>query len=246
MPSEGDDNQDSAAVIDKLITFEDVEVEFASTTDRIKQVLCNSSINVTSVIEQLQTISVVKNKNIPLFDEDVFRSVTTVETLWQKLSRYWSVFDYDLLRILLRIIKCKKADKVFQDFLSKFDSSAMEDMELVLYYEEFRRRGLIKPLLRIKLKVENYTNSIRKDVEQVMSVMFNLEEYSLCFRGIKEGCIELVYEISNALMLYLLQCKFSGFYLAVLSTYNVINIRINNMELTIPTKIDTVCIYVDI
>ena len=98
------------------------------------------------------------NKNIPLFDEDVFENVTTVERLWQKFSRFWSIFDYDVLRILLKIIKYKKANELFKGFLSKFDSSSMNDMELVLRYEEFRRPGTIKPLLRIKVKVENYTN----------------------------------------------------------------------------------------
>ena len=62
------------------------------------------------------------------------------------------------LRILLRIIKYKKANELFKGFLSKFDSSSMNDMELVLRYVEFRKPGTIKPLLRIKVKVENYTN----------------------------------------------------------------------------------------
>ena len=240
-PSKGDDNHDNATILDKLITSEDVEVEFASTTDKIKQVLCNSTINVTSVVEQLQTISVVRNKNIPLFDEDVFENVTTVERLWQRLSKFWSIYDYDVLRILLRIIKYKKADEIFEEFLSKFDSSAMKDKELVLYYEEFRRQGLIKPLLRIKVKAEKYTDSIRAEVEELMSSTFKLEEYSLCFRGIKEGCIELLYQISNALMSYLLQCKVSGHDLVKLGAHNVISIRINDMELIIPPEIEMVC-----
>ena len=218
-------------------------MEFANTTDRIKQVLSSSTIDVTSVVEQLQTISVVKDKNIPLFDEEVFKSVTTVETLWQKLSRFWSIYNYDLLRILLKIVKYKKANELFEEFLTRFDASAMKDKEIVLYYEEFRTKGLIKPLLRIKVKAENCTDSIRREAEELMSSVFDFKKYSLCFRGIKEGCIELVYKIPNALMSYLLQCKVSGYDLAVLSAHNIINIYINDMELTIPPEIDMVCIY---
>ena len=48
LPGKGDG---SAAFHDKLITLEDVEVEFASTTDKIKQVVCSSTVNVTSVVE---------------------------------------------------------------------------------------------------------------------------------------------------------------------------------------------------
>ena len=218
-----------------------MEIEFAITTDKIKQVLCNSDINVTSVVEQLQTISVVRNNNIPLFDEDIFENVTTIERLWQKLSRFWSIYDYDVLRILLKIVKCKKADKVFEEFLSRFDASTMKDKEVVLYFKEFKVEGLIKPLLRIKVKVDNYTNTIRSEVEELMSSIFDLKKYSLSFKGIKEGCIELVYEISNALMSYLLQCKVAGFELAKFDAQNIISIHINHMKLIIPPEIDKVC-----
>ena len=223
------------------MTSEDLEVEFAITTNKIKQVLCSSSVNVASVVEQLQTISVVRNKNIPLLDEDVFETVTTVEKLWQKLSRFWSVFDYDMLRILLKIVNCKRANEIFEEFLSKIDVAAMEDMELVLSCEVFERQGLIKPLLRIKVKAEKCTNDIRRKVEEVVSLKFDLKEFSLRFKGIKEGCIELLYEISNAMMLYLLQCKVTGYDLAEFATYDINSIHINNMELKIPPEIDMVC-----
>ena len=45
----------------------------------------------------------------------------------------------------------------------------MEDMELVLYYEVFDRQGLIKPLLRIKVKAEKCTYYIRRRVEETVS-----------------------------------------------------------------------------
>ena len=51
----------------------------------------------------------MKDKNVPLLDEDAIENVTTVEKLWQKLNRFWSIFDYDVLRIVLKLIKCKKS-----------------------------------------------------------------------------------------------------------------------------------------
>ena len=243
----GDDNavyketMSSHSQVDKLRTTEDLEVEFAIATDNIKQALCNSPIDVTSVIEQLQTISAVRNKNVPLFDEDVFESVTTVEKLWQRLSRFWSIYNYDMLKILLRIVKCKRAGEIFEEFLSRIDVSAIEDMELVPHYEVFKREGLIKPLLRIKVKAESCTNFIREKVEEVVSSVFNLKDYTLTFRGIKEGCIQLIYEISNAMMLCFLQCKFTGYDLAEFAAHDIISLHINDMELIIPSEIDMVC-----
>ena len=237
----GDSEISSESDKELMITSEDLEAEFAITTKKIKQVLCNSPIDVISVVEQLQTTSAVKDKNIPLLDEDVFESVTTVEKLWQRLSRFWSIFDYDVLKFLLRIVECEKAKEIFEDFLSKINISAIEDMGLVLRYEVFESQGLIKPLLRIKVKAERCTNSIKRKVKELVSLKFNLQKYALRFRGIKEGCIELIYEISNAMMSYFLSYKFDGYDLADFAACNIISLHINDMELQISPEIDMVC-----
>ena len=223
----------------KLTTCEDLEVEFAITTSKIKLVLCNGPrpVDVMSVVEHLQAVSAVKDKNIPLFDEDLFKDVTTVENLWEKLSRFWSVFDYDVLRILLRIGECKRAKEIFEDFLSRVDISAMENMDLVLYRE---REGLMKPLLRVKVNAKKCTRYTERNVKKIVSLSINIEEYSLWFRGIKEDCNELVYEISNAMMSYFLQCEFTGYDLAEFAACNIISFHINDMELQIPPNIDMV------
>ena len=51
--------------VNKVKTSEDLEVEFALMTNQIKLALCHtdSPIDVLSVIEELQTISAVKDKN---------------------------------------------------------------------------------------------------------------------------------------------------------------------------------------
>lgn len=224
---------------DKLLTFEDLEVAFVTTTSQIKQVLSNSSIDVTSVVEQLQTVTAVRDGDVPLFDKDAFENVTTVETLWQKLNRFWSIFNCDLLKILLRIVQCKKAKEILEEFLSRIDISALEDMDLVLHYEILETQGLIKPLLQIKVRAEKCTNSIKEKVEEVMSLKFNLKEYTLCFKGImQQGSIELVYEISNAVTSYLLECDFTKTDAANFAAHDITLLQINDVKLEI---LDMVC-----
>ena len=226
-----------------MVTSEDLEVEFAITTNKIKQALNNSPspIDVKSVVEQLQTISAVKDKNIPLLDGDVLKDIITVEKLWEKLNRFWSIFDYDSLKILLRIVECKRANEIFEEFLSKIDVSTMEDMDLVHYYEVFEREGSVKPLLRIKINAKKCTCYTERKIKKILSSKFNIEEYSLWFRGIKEGCNELVFEISNGMMSYFLECKFAGYHLADFATHNIISLHLNDMELQIPPEINMVC-----
>ena len=130
--------------------------------------------------------------------------------------------------------------------MSRVDLSVIKDIDLVAHYEIFKRKGLMKPLLRIKVKVDkidNITDSIKREVKEAMSLKFRLEKYSLWFKGIKEGCIELVYEISNAMMSYFLHYKFDGYNLTDLAACKIISLHINEMELQIPPEIDMVCIY---
>ena len=217
-------------------------MEFGIITNKIKEVLCDSPVDVVSVIEKLQACSAVKDKNVPLFDEEVFKNVTTVENLWQNLSRYWSIFDYNVLRILLRFVKCKRADDILEGYLLRVDISAIEDhTDLVHHYEVFERQGLIKPLLRVKIKAKNYTYSIRRKIEKVICSKFDLQQHSLHFKGIRKGYIELVYQISNTMMSYMLQCKVAGYDLAEFAANNIISCCINDMELIIPSDITMVC-----
>ena len=230
----------------KFLTSDELEVKFTDTTNRIKQVLCSSSVDVVSVVEQLQLCSAVKDKNVPLFDDDDLKNVNTIENLWQKLNRFWSIFDYDVLRILLGFVKCKRADEIFEEFLSTTDISAIEDLtDLVLHYKVFEGQGPIKPLLMVKSKVENHTHSIRRKIEKVICSKFDLQEHSFRFKGIKssKGCIGLVYEISNTMMSYILRCKIAGYDLAEFAANNIISCHINNMELAIPSEITMVCTY---
>lgn len=219
---------------------------FAITTKKIKQVLIDSPIDIISVVEQLQATTAVKDKNIPLFDEDVFENVTTVEKLWQKLSKFWSIYNYEILKILLKIVQCKKANEIFDEFLSRIDISALEDQDLVLHCEPLETQGSIKPYLRIKVRAEKCTYSIRRKIEEVVSSKYNLEKYTLRFRAIKRGCFEFVYEISNALMSYLLACDFTKTDAVNFIAHDIIDLQINDIKLGTPYMVCTIytsCAY---
>ena len=174
-------------------------------TNKIKQALIDNKIDVDSLIEQLRTMSAVSNKNVPLFDEDVFARIRSLDEFWKSLSKFWSICDYDLLRYVIKIIECVKAKCILEEFLLKIDPSALRDVDLVLHCRVDQREGSLRPTLRIKINAEECTYNIQEKVKKMISEKFNLKEYSLHFKGIKDGCIELLYHISVPVKLYLLQ-----------------------------------------
>ena len=202
-------------------------------TDKIKQALINGKINVDSLVEQLHSISGVKNRNVPLFDEEVFTKIKSVEEFWKTLSTFWSIYDYDILRFIIKITNCEDTQKALKEFLSKIDPTVIEDVDLELDCRVEQKEEWRKPKLRIKINAEKCTFGIRKEVEEMVSRTYNLQRYALYFKGIKDGCIELIYHISRAVVTYLLQCKITGRILTEFSACKVISIYVNDVDILV-------------
>ena len=221
----------------KLTTIDDIEVEFAIMTNKIKEALINNNVDVVPLVEQLCAISAVSNKKVPLFDEDLFEKIQTIDEFWKKLRGFWNLFDYDLLRYIIKISKCKDAQMIFDDFLSKIDPSAIEDADLVLHCRVEQREESLKPVLRIKINAEKCTLNIKRRVKEIVSEKYDLKEYALCFKGIKEGCFELLYYISQRVASYLLQCTVSKDSLEVFSSFNIISLHVDNFKLKLQSGV---------
>ena len=228
---------------EKLTTIKDIEIQFAKMTNRIKQALINNNVDVASLIEQLCAISAVRNKKVPLFDEDVFDRIKSVDEFWRRLRFFWNIFDYELLQYIIEISDCAEAQEIIQDFLSRIDPSAIEDADLVLHCREEKHEGLLKPVLRIKVNAKKCTLSIKRRVEEIVSKSYDLNKFALHFHGIRDGCIELLYYISKSLKIYLLQFKISEDILKKFLAIKIISLYINGSELKIPsTTIDSTAV----
>ena len=225
---------DTPPACEKLMTsMSSIEIQFAKMTSRIKQALINNNVDVVSLIEQLCTISAVKSKKVPLFDEDLFEKIQSINEFWRKLRIFWNIFDYDLLQYVVEISDCREAQDIFEKFLSGINPSVIEDVNLVLHCSEEHPEGSLKPVLRIKVNTDKCTLNIKKMVEEVVSKKYDLHAYTLRFQGIREGCIELSYYISKSLKLYLLQFKISDSIQTDFLAHKIISLQIDESKLDI-------------
>ena len=65
----------------KLTSINEIEVEFVNMTADVKEILRKNSISVDVLVEKLCGISSVKTKKVPLFDEDVFVRIKSIDEL---------------------------------------------------------------------------------------------------------------------------------------------------------------------
>ena len=112
----------------------------------------------------------------------------------------------------------------------------MTNHKLILRYDEFYKGSLLPGTCKLRIKVarDECTVEVQKEVKKVISEYFNLEKYALIFKGIKEGCIELIYQISHSVKSYMLQHKLNGYDILQLKAHKIIALKFDIMELNIP------------
>ena len=236
--------QTSLPEVKRTMSFEKLEIEFAKTTEKIKQALCRNNIDVHALIRQLSTISAVKDQDVPLLDEDVFQRVNTIDELWNILRKYWTMYNYDILTSIVDMAECSEATNIYEGFMSQIDCASLKGApsDTILKCEVYERQGS-KPELRVKIREKECTMKVETRVKKVLGKKYNLKDYALNLKGIKEGCFELIYEISNALEAYLLQCNLTEDDFAEFAALNIISIQIGGTKVTIPSEFgNPVCI----
>ena len=226
----------SGCIREKMTNMQEIEIQFAKMTNRIKRALISNSVDVVSLIEQLCAISVVKTKEVPLFDKDMFEKVKSIDDFWRMLRGFLSIFDYDLLQCIVEISECTEARNIFEEFLSRIDPSGIRDVGLVLQCGVEDRQGSLKPVLRIKVNSKEYTLEIKNMVEEMVSKAYDLNTYALRFQGIKEGCIELHYCISKSLKLHLIHFEISEDSFKKFLDHKIISLHVDEFELTKTTE----------
>ena len=225
----------------RLTSIEIIEREFAKMTTAVEKALINAKIDVAELIKRLSAITVVRNKKVPLFDEDVFEKIQTIEGLWRKLKNFWTIFDYEVLQCAIDLSECQDAQNILEDFMSQIEPSKIKDADLVLYCKKEQYEGLLKPVLRVKINSDECTPDVENEVKSAVSEAYELIKYKLCLKCIREGCIEMVYCISKSLKLYLVNLAITGSSMAKFLAHDIINLYIDDTddeyELKVPSNI---------
>ena len=222
--------------VEKLGTIQDIEVQFAKMTNEIKEALISNEVDVVSLIVQLCATSAVRNKNVPLLDKDVFSKIKSIDDFWKELRGFWTIFDYDLLILIIEISQCGEAQDIFNEFLSRIDPSTIKDTDLVLHCTEERWKGSLKPVLRIKVNAEECTPDVKEDVKEVVSKVYKLKKYALHLVYIKRGCIEFFFYISKPLKLHLITSEITASNVKEFRDHNFMNLHIDEFVLTVPPR----------
>lgn len=231
-----DDDENGEVSITTLNDLQEMEIEFAKTTNKIKEELSKEKVNIKSLVQNLQTFSVTKQKHIPLVEEN--KKIASIDDLWDLLTPFWHIYDYDILHYVVGVANCGRAKKIYESFQSKIDPTVLEEEDLMLHFKKYDREGQ-KPCLRIKVKAKECTLNVKSEIKKVVSKTFDIAEHSLIFRSIQKGCIELSFITPNpSVIQYFEEYEVTGQDIVNLAAHNIQCFLVNEKELRVdPTQI---------
>ena len=202
--------------------------KYVQTVEQILQIFKKKRIDIKKLITYLCNCD---EENLTIFSTDeAFVKVRNTTQLFHFIGRYCSIYDYELLLSLVESTGCEEAIKLLDDFAEQLKSSILKSLDLL------SEDGKVKNppgthTLKVKYEGGKCTLKKIKMIKKVLYEVFKLNRVSIIFRGAEDGCVTFVYQVSNAVKLYMLQYQITNLDTALLTIYNITRLLIDNEEL---------------
>ena len=221
------------------------QAKYVKVVNRIKHLFEQQNYDVGDLILCLATQD---DDNVTVFSsDDAFKKVTSLNLLFQQISNYCNMYDYEILTTLVEAFECETAMQLLDDFSKELQNSILNDLDLLSEDGELRDIKSLMPgtfKLEIKYLGSKFTENTQKYIKRIMYETFRLKANSIVFRGVQQGCVALIYQISATVKSYLLQYSLSFEEAKNLSYHKIKYIEVDGAKLDLTPKIEEVCTWV--
>ena len=214
---------------DRVITK--LKGKYVQTVQRILQIFDEKGINIETLITYLCSCD---ENNLTIFSTDeAFVKVRNTTQLFHFIGRYCSIYDYELLLSLVESAGCEEAIELLDDFAEQLKSSILKSLDLLSEDGKVKNPQVSPGTHTLKVKYEGGKCTLEKIkmIKKVLYEVFKLNTVSIIFRGAEDGCVTFVYQVSNAVKLYMLQYQITNLDTALLTKCNIARLLIDNEEL---------------
>ena len=167
--------------------------------------------------------------------EEAFVKVKNTVQLFHEITKYCSLYDYELLLAFVESVDCDEAMKLLDDFAEKLKNSILQTLNLLPELKDPKilpgTHKLIIKYIGGKCTLEN-----TKFIRNVLYECFHLKRVSITFVGAEEGCVAFIFQISSAVKSYLLQYKVTTEDVAVLAKHNITHVIIDDQVLKVSVQ----------
>ena len=172
--------------------------------------------------------------------DDTFSKISTINQLFDHISNYCTIYDYELLQIFLESLdECDEAINELEKFTEELKNSILKELDLMAEIKD-QPKTLMNGTFTLKVKYTGHkkcTLSTKHMVQRIVIESLKLQKASIIFIGLEEGCIAFVYQISAVVKSYILQYKFTPDGLALLASHDIKCLIVDQTEIPVPLEL---------
>ena len=155
--------------------------------------------------------------------------------------RRWKFCDYGVIEQIVKISKCKEAEKMLQDYTYEINGVLMKDItkyqpvigEMCISERNIR-------VLKIKCKEDNISVGQWNAIKQALCRCFGFPEGTLKFDSTISGCLTIICKFLLQAKNHLMQLKITKRQLKPLTSMRITCLTIDDeVELKVPPECDT-------
>ena len=219
----------------KVRTITKLKGKYAVVVDKLRLIIDSQKLDITSLILKLCSLD---EDNTTIFSTDkVFKEIHSTTELFHHIGQYCSIYDYELLEAFVESTECEEAIKLLDDFTKELSCSILSDLNLLSKDGELRDPKDFMPgthKLVIKYVGDKSTVKTKEIVKNIVYESFHLKKGSIIFKGVQEGCIAFVNQISPTVKSHLLQYPLTTRDIELLFKFKINCFIIDNEELKLP------------
>ena len=229
----------------KARTLVRLKGKYASIVNKIQCIIEEKNLDIKKLILNL---CAADEDNLTIFSTDeAFVRITDTNNLFLQIGKYCSMYDFDLLLVLVESTECQEAITLLDDFTEELRCSILKDLDLLSEGGELRNlKDLMQGTHKLVIKYVGgkCTLKAKEKIQDIVYDCFHLRKGSITFKCVQEGCVELVFQISAAVKSHILLSKITSSDVIMLAENHIKCILIDDVKLNISNEVTLATIVI--
>ena len=224
----------------RLRTLTRLRGKYAGIVNRVKSILEERNLDIKELILSL---CAADEENLTVFSTDkAFIRIQNTNELFLQIGKYCNMYDFDLLLAFVESTECQEAIKLLDDFAEELRCSILKDLNLLSEDGE-----LLNPSdfmadthkLVIKYMGRNKCTLLlaKEKIQNIIYECFHLKKGCITFKGVQEGCVTFIYQISAAVKAHMMQIKVTPSDATTFAKHLIISVSIDDEKLIILSQV---------
>jgi len=184
---------------------ENIKTNFAKFTLRIVESLEQNRVPLDKVKDCVLSLDAfTDNIGVKVLDEadrELISAATSYSGIFITLRKYISFFNYRIIRIIVEVYGCENDKQLMKEYLKElgnFCNRSVFEIPSDTFSSNARTEGLCK-VFAIKCTDDTAKLSLKNVMALILTVckVFKIRASALKLRTIKDGCVELVFNVSS-------------------------------------------------